>query len=174
MLVWLDHSTCLFPGPGGSVLSVSPCYTQQVIHENIRIMLYFSHAKHTLISITCWSLVSGDILSTIWYKWHPTRQLNCWSLRRSWSTTCRHCSNYIFILDLTPGFNGLGKDNCMTRQETFKLWDLVFLILEVWWYIDALVNWVIFVSGNGLSPNRRQAITWNNDDYSICLFETLH
>ena len=26
--------------------------------------------------------------------------------------TCRRCSNYIFIIDLTPGFNGLGKDNC--------------------------------------------------------------
>ena len=32
------------------------------------------------------------------------------------STACQHCSNYIFILDLTPGFNGLGKDNCKTRQ----------------------------------------------------------
>ena len=36
---------------------------------------------------------------------------------------CRRCSNYIFILDLTPGFNGLGKDNCKTRRETFKHWD---------------------------------------------------
>ena len=32
---------------------------------------------------------------------------------------CRRCSNYIFIFYLTPGFNGLGKDNCKTRQETF-------------------------------------------------------
>ena len=31
-------------------------------------------------------------------------------------------------------FNGLGKDNCKTRWETFKLWDLVWLILEIWWY----------------------------------------
>ena len=23
--------------------------------------------------------------------------------------------NYIFIIDLTPGFNGLGKDNCKAR-----------------------------------------------------------
>ena len=28
--------------------------------------------------------------------------------------------NYIFVLDLSPGFNGLGKDNCKTRGETFK------------------------------------------------------
>ena len=41
------------------------------------------------------------------------------------------CSNYIFILDLTPGFNGLGIDNFKMIQETFKLWDLVQLILEV-------------------------------------------
>ena len=39
-------------------------------------------------------------------------------------------ANYIFILDLAPGFNGLGKDNCKTRQETFKFWDLMRLILQ--------------------------------------------
>ena len=32
---------------------------------------------------------------------------------------------------LTPGFNGLGKDNCQTRRETFKFGDLVRLILEI-------------------------------------------
>ena len=37
----------------------------------------------------------------------------------------------IFILDLTPGFNGLGKDSCKMRRETFQYWDLVWLILEV-------------------------------------------
>ena len=31
-------------------------------------------------------------------------------VRCSWSIACRRCSNYIFIVDLTPGFNGLGKD----------------------------------------------------------------
>ena len=52
-------------------------------------------------------------------------------LRCSWSIACRHCSNYIFILDLTPGLNGLGKDNYKTRWETFRFWNLVRLILEV-------------------------------------------
>ena len=33
--------------------------------------------------------------------------------------------NYIFILGLIAGFNVLGKDNCKTRQETFKIWDSV-------------------------------------------------
>ena len=40
----------------------------------------------------------------------------------------RRCSNYIFIPDLTPGFIGLGKDNCKTRRETFKFGDSVRLI----------------------------------------------
>ena len=40
--------------------------------------------------------------------------------------------NYIFILDFTPGFNGLGKDEFKTRWETFKFCDLVCHILESW------------------------------------------
>ena len=39
--------------------------------------------------------------------------------------------NYIFILNFTPGFNGLSEDNCKGIQETFKFWDLVRFILEV-------------------------------------------
>ena len=38
-----------------------------------------------------------------------------------------------FILDLIPGFNILHKDNCRMRQQTFKFWDLVQLILEISW-----------------------------------------
>ena len=30
---------------------------------------------------------------------------------------------YIFI-NLTPGFNGLSKDNCKAGQEPFKFWNL--------------------------------------------------
>ena len=37
----------------------------------------------------------------------------------------------MFILDLTPGIDGLGKDNYKTRRETFKFWHLVRRILEV-------------------------------------------
>ena len=66
------------------------------------------------------------------------------SLRCSWSIACRRCANYIFILDLTPGFKGLRKDNCKTRREAFKCWDLVRFMLEVWWYtpypIEAYLN----------------------------------
>ena len=47
-------------------------------------------------------------------------------------TACRRCSNWIFIIDLTPGFNGLGKDNYKTRREPFKFGDLVRLISEIY------------------------------------------
>ena len=53
---------------------------------------------------------------------------------------CKLChdrprSNDIFILDLTPGFTGLVKDNYTTRRETFHCYDVVYLILEAWWWI---------------------------------------
>ena len=38
-------------------------------------------------------------------------------------------------MDSTPGFNGLGKDNCKTKRETFQVWDMVCLILEIWRYM---------------------------------------
>ena len=60
---------------------------------------------------------------------------NCWSLRCSWSIAWGRCSNYIFMLDLTPGCNELRKENCKTRQGTFKCYYLVWLILEIWRYI---------------------------------------
>ena len=46
-----------------------------------------------------------------------------------------NCSNYIFILDLTPSFNELGKDRCKMTRELFKFWDLVHLILETLRYL---------------------------------------
>ena len=36
-----------------------------------------------------------------------------------------------FIVDLTI-FYGLGKDNCKTRREIFKCWDLMRLVLKNW------------------------------------------
>ena len=44
---------------------------------------------------------------------------------------CQHCSNYIFILNLTPGFNGLAEGNCKTRWQSLKFSDLVLLTLEI-------------------------------------------
>ena len=78
----------------------------------------------------------GNLQSSLQYNTHLSRQLNCRSLRCSWSITCRRCSNYIFVLDLTPGFKGLGKDDFKTRWESFKFWDLVRLILEFLRYLS--------------------------------------
>ena len=77
-------------------------------------------------------------------------QQNCWSLRCSWIIACWRCPNHIFILDLTPGFNRLGKDNCRTILEIFKFWDLARLILEVYGsYRQSRVflraRWLIFI-----------------------------
>ena len=79
-------------------------------------------------------LIMGQIITTqnlvaIKEVRHAGQSLKC-----SWSTVCRRCSNYIFILDLTRGFNPLGKDNCKTGLEIFKFRNLVRLILAVWWY----------------------------------------
>ena len=74
------------------------------------------------------------------------RQQNCRSLRCNWS-----CSNYIFILDLTPGFNRLRKDNCKTRQETFKFWDLVPLILETLRYFFCFPNRMTYIDKRSLT-----------------------
>ena len=75
------------------------------------------------------------VLLSVWFDYAQTSNIsctlvgnkNCWSLRCSWSIASRHCSNYIFILDLTPGFNGLGKDNYNKRWNIFKFWDLASL-----------------------------------------------
>ena len=56
---------------------------------------------------------------------HLSRQYNCWSLRCSWRIACRRCSNYIFILGRTHGFNGLDKDNWRTRRDSLTFWVLV-------------------------------------------------
>ena len=67
---------------------------------------------------------------------HFSRHLSCWSLRCSWSMACRRCSNYIFIHNLTPGFNGLDKDNYKMGREAYKFWDLVQLIVETLRYVS--------------------------------------
>ena len=40
----------------------------------------------------------------------------------------------------TPGFYVLSKDNCKTRWETVKFWDLVQLILEIWRYMCECIS----------------------------------
>ena len=68
--------------------------------------------------------------SSLLYKAHLSRQWNCWSLRCSWSIAYRRCSNYNFILSLTPLFNGSSRDNDKARPKSFQFLDLVRLILR--------------------------------------------
>ena len=65
-----------------------------------------------------------------WLVWSCPYPLGAWFTKTNPCSWC--CSSYIFILDWTPGFNGLGKDHYKTGQEAFTFWDLVCLILEVW------------------------------------------
>ena len=81
-----------------------------------------------VIELVSLLLVMKQLPLSLWYKWHLSRQYNCWSLRCSWSIANRRCSNYIFILHFTPGFNGLGKDNYKTRRDTFMFRDWMRLI----------------------------------------------
>ena len=92
------------------------------------------------------------------------------------SDTCPYCSTYIFILDLTPSFNGLGKDNCKTKWETSRFMGLVYFIFEVWWYVqwsanlwifDQLPQWESHDSGQG--PNR-SSINFNNTIHKMLAF----
>ena len=68
------------------------------------------------------------IHTIIWRIWtHSNVKITDISKRTHRRSAFRCCSNYIFILELTSGFNELGKDNHKTRRETFKFWDLVCL-----------------------------------------------
>ena len=75
---------------------------------------------------------SSEIPSSLYIRRILNRQWHCWSLRCSWSIACRRCSNYIFIIDLTVGFNGLDKE---MRRDSVKFWDLVPLILDILRYL---------------------------------------
>ena len=82
---------------------------------------------------TMWSCF---VPSSLYHKMRLCRQLNCWSIICSWSIACRRCSNYIFILHLSPGFNMLHKDNCKPIREAFQFLDLVSYIRDftVYWF----------------------------------------
>ena len=46
----------------------------------------------------------------------------------------------MFILNLTSGFTGLGKDNYKASRETFKFWNSVSVLAEVWRYMQNVGN----------------------------------
>ena len=54
-------------------------------------------------------------------------QWNCWLLRCSWSIACRCCSNYIFILNLTRGFNGpMATARRDDNHSSFRIWCVLY------------------------------------------------
>ena len=74
---------------------------------------------------------------------------------------CRRCSSYIFILDLTTGFSGLGKDNCKTMKNIKVLLfgatyirDLTVTFINQcyasWWHATVLTFLVYNISVSGL------------------------
>ena len=81
--------------------------------------------------------------------------------------------NHIFRFDLTPGFNGLGNDNCKMRRESFKFWGLVHLILEILQYfvwamrrfINYVYKWLSFFSL--LNLNSQNVLQLDN---TVCIF----
>ena len=117
-----------------------------------RMSLELTDHKSTLVQVMAWCRqATSHYLSQCWPSF-----LSPYGVTRPWwgniyqgldkmaailqTTFCQHCSNYIFILNLTPGFNGLGIDNCKMRWETFEFWDLVCLTLEAWGYIYTCIN----------------------------------
>ena len=80
------------------------------------------------------------------YKMLLSIQYNCWSLRCSCSIACWRCSNYIFILDLTPGCNGLGRGNWKSRWGSFKFWNLVPLISRILQNNSLIGHWDMLLS----------------------------
>ena len=99
--------------------------------------------------------------SNLWYKPHVSKK-KCWSLRCNWSTACRHCSNYIFILDLTLGVNRLGKDNYKTRWEIgLKIWCALYHEIKYMFRINpdvciCVAHCVLMVMCNSVSAGRRR------------------
>ena len=75
--------------------------------------------KKNSSEIIFWITIKSQI-----YEMHFNRQLNGWSFRCSWSIACRRCTNYIFILHLTPGFNILCKTTARRDKKylSFGIW----------------------------------------------------
>ena len=94
---------------------------------------------------TCWH----NLPSSIYYKAHFTRQLNCWSLRCSWSIACRRCFDYMSILHLTLDFNILCKDNCTPRRLILEIlryvrnWCRLHILTVLLHYISTAIHWSI-------------------------------
>ena len=71
----------------------------------------------------------------------------------------------VFIFDLTPDFGVVVKDNYKTRRETFKCWDLMLLIIEVWRHIwkaaRLCVIWPTILNSYLRTDTKQSNHTWD-------------
>ena len=108
-----------------------------------------------------------NVPSSLWYKTHFSRQLNRWSLRCSWSIACWRCSNYIFILHLTFGFNILRQLQAETRNIKFR--NMVRLMLETLRYLSFVYSKYLHnpyrsVRSVGVSVDSSAPLQWRHNE----------
>ena len=96
-------------------------YCSQDMHEALYDVTVVTNAPSVLFAIHVFCIYSASDSSSVNAPSNPS------NIRRT--LVGNKIVDY-FVLDWTPGFNKLHKDNCKIRQETFKFWDLVRLILE--------------------------------------------
>ena len=92
----------------------------------------FEAVRHLMIRLLT-GLLNGSTNCNMYRK---TSNIICRLLRCSWSIACRRCTNYIFILNYTPGFSILHKGDCKTRRATFKFWNIRDFTL----YVDSVIK----------------------------------
>ena len=84
-------------------------------------LLIFSFVCHPGPLLEAWikhnaAWMNNDMPSEMWITIRDlTWSTSYWTIKLSF----RRCSNYIFALDLTSGFNGLGKDKWKTRHGLY-------------------------------------------------------
>ena len=132
-------------------------YTQQIddIDKSKTLIRLWTHKRHQTCHHHGQAMGYTYFIEDWNFYYHKTSNISCTLVGNKIVDhsdvvgASRRCSNYIFILYLTPGFSGLGNNNCKTGQETFKFWDLVHLMIANWRYAQC------------------QALPEPNDDLSI-------
>ena len=71
------------------------------------------------------------------------------------------------FLDLTHGFDGLGKGNCKMRRESFKFWDLVRLILEILQYVSFVAAHLFWIPKTDISYYSSTLVPCGRDRHVI-------
>ena len=122
--IWLQSWELWQGGKGDAGRWDLKLNTDRSYHRMVSYTLKNSNIRHTLVGNKI--VDHSDVVGAS----PVSAALSC-----SWSIACQRCSNYIFILDLAPGFNGEGKDCCRMKREILKFRNLVHLILEIWPFI---------------------------------------